>query len=113
MTRDQFLCEMMGKCWHNFLGHINHPEDMRCAKCGEVGFEYNPDYKNPADILALQQWVMDDTQHEGFKWCEFEFFAWKKWRRSTDCEYIKWLFFSPDRLATLIAEFGGWKGEVI
>lgn len=51
MTRDQFLCEQMG------LSQTYTPE-------GYDFIQVERDFgKYPADILALQQWVMDDDQH--------------------------------------------------
>ena len=104
MTRDQFLAKQMGVEWH----------DTWSPKTS------NPDYtKDPADILALQQWVMDDTQHKDFSWDDFCDWAFARWRKTEPSGIIfhnrfnRWLFSDPDRFADLVAEFRGWRNEAI
>lgn len=110
MTRDQFLCEQMG------LSQTYTPE-------GYDFIQVERDFgKYPADILALQQWVMDDDQHKDFTWEDFYWWAENRFadwyinekngelmQSERGHLFSKWLFSSPDRLADLVAEFRGWK----
>ena len=113
MTRDQFLCEMTGKCWHNIqtscLGDI-------CLKCKKETFGFavlvNPNYStSPADILALQQFVMEQKWWSSFKYNMEDAHARLLIRsdKPTEIDFIKWLFSDPDRFAELVAEYRGWK----
>jgi hypothetical protein len=123
MNRDQFICEMMGKCWHEGMSGLDRPDGHNiCKKCGEVFFGTdvkNPNYSaSPADILALQQYVM------GAEWLgDFERFAIHKWAEFVgrdslwkEGDILRFIFSDPDRFATLVATFGvevlkleGWK----
>jgi hypothetical protein len=126
MTRDQFICEMMGKCWHEW--EVAFPDGNvqdysmrghRCVKCKEYwpvkptrsGPITLPDFLYDADdILALQQFVLEAEWWKDFFW----FAAYKYYDEYKPCittaEILsKWLFSDPDRFATLVAEYRGWQ----
>lgn len=124
MERDQFLCEMMGKCWHEWEWISGG--GLICKKCpidlygGRITYEMvrkpppKPNYStSPADILALQQFAL------GAEWWP-KFWKWVWFKKNTfpgdraireDYEFTRWLFSSPDRFASLVAEFRGWRNE--
>jgi hypothetical protein len=67
---------------------------------------------SPADILALQQWVMGQEWWDEFdEWAYFE--GEGKYDMQTgqsySSQFTRWLFSDPDRFATLVAEYRGWK----
>jgi hypothetical protein len=119
MTRDQFICEkVMGKCWHELKDECMNDIFPKCS-CGRAFNNKrilenhcernNPNYStSPADILALQQFVMGAEW-----WRDFCSWAWSKnhdsggdWGTSA---FVKWLFSDPERFATLVAEYRGWQ----
>lgn len=114
MTRDQFICEMMGKCWHEWSIAVPG-RSIVCNKCNmraSIHKTYNPAFStHPADILELQQFVM------GAEWYkDFFYHHWvgnqTEWR--TDAaflvpDFIKWLYSDQSRFADLVAEYRGWK----
>ena len=106
MTRDQFLCEQMGKCWHTFSQSRSNYAGWVCSKCGERskmlphvrpadGINFST---SPADILALQQWVMGQEW-----WDEFKDWSWDK-APDDDNDWVAYLW---RNLATLIVEYHG------
>lgn len=130
MTRDQFLAEMMGKCWHEwevaFPDETAHDYSMRghrCIKCGEYwpikpkrsGPITLPSFStSPTDILALHQFVLNAEW-----WPKFVAWAYdrmeatdSRWDTETGflAGFLAYIFASPDRFAGLVSEYRGYKG---
>jgi hypothetical protein len=116
ISRDAFLTEMMGECWHTITEHCLGSD---CSKCGKEarGFNYlrNPNFSTPANAYRLMQFVMAAEW-----WGEFIVFADKLWWKEFPKEvglglrfapFSKWLFSDPDRFASLVAEYRGWKED--
>jgi hypothetical protein len=112
MTRDQFLTEWLGECWHEVPD--NGFKYQICKKCG-------------AAILIVTGW-QDFSTWPGFgklweaaqKDEEFERFLVEQ-EIVKDCSYEGWdgftvsayklnlSFINPDRFAAAWAKFKGWK----
>lgn len=106
MTRDQFIAEMMGK------PDIIEAFDGSSTRKYRMSYNYST---SPFDILALQQFVMGAEWWGEFYWFVYEKDDWHIGKKD-DFETphcIKWLFSDPDRFATLVAEYRGWKNERI
>lgn len=120
MTRDQFLCEMIGECWHEFDNGWVFDGDEYCNICVKCGNGYfsktrgytNHDFSAPADAYRLMQFVMAQEW-----WCKFVEFAWGRcifseaYNFTHEAYFTKWLFSDPDRFAGLVAEYRGWRND--
>lgn len=93
MTRDQFLCELMGVPYINWV-------------CDEA-----TDFDKPDQAYRLMQFVMGAEWWREFSEAMFHKFCHDfnttEWNQMG---FIKWLFSDPDRFAGLVAEYRGWKG---
>jgi len=106
MNRDQFLCEMMGKCWHEFVPVENDwPE---CRKCRARKFHVppNPNFSSTEHAYRLMQYAMGADWWDKFYWDTYE-----RHNIIPIREFVAWLFSDPDRFAGLVAEYRGWRNE--
>lgn len=54
MTRDQFLVEQEGGCWHErVFKHNYNGTSCNCSKCGAVDSMGNPDFSKPGNFIRL------------------------------------------------------------
>jgi len=122
MTRDQFLTEMMGECWHetywcaeNYDSYKIPVENrnLSCKKC-DVKVCDHPNFSTTEGFFKLwnfckeQEWweefvdnyvIIEDSMEkipEGYKGTEW-------WHRM-----LNWII-NPDTFANAIACFKGWK----
>lgn len=109
MTRDQFLCEMMGEMWHYFPDPDNTPYcvcgawySMSHAHQSNPNFSLWPDKGRLLDFVMAQDW-----------WGNFEW-TMRAWYLENTGNYAnldhgKYITFLIDNLADLVAEYRGWK----
>jgi len=122
MTRDQFLTEMMGECWHVLDQNAPEDEDIPiCIHCshnvGDLGkgwhWEYPPnsvEYRCP-DRPDFSLWpdkgrLIDFVM--GQEWWR-EFLRWVfgvKYGDGSDFDFHKYLL---TNFTDLVAEYRGWK----
>ena len=109
MTRDQFLCEMMGERLRIFT-----EEDAAIYKCPVdiLIKNNNPDFSTPADAYRLMQFVMKaDWWDDFYRWASWKKYVDSGFRSETNEHIVAWLFSDPDRFATLVAEYRGWQHD--
>jgi hypothetical protein len=118
-SRDKFLTEKMGACWHGLLpnnwmsklplgGRL--PPDVntshyRCSRCGEYTdkspIEVNPNFSDWPGLGILWNWAKEQ------EWIDrFYIRLWKIHIRGLPSEFI-----DPYTFATELAKFLGWEGE--
>jgi hypothetical protein len=98
MTRDQFLTEKMGECWHpNWISLASG--NCKCNKCGLIyQYEFNPTYDNWQGfgklVTAMESETIPHTKHMIAKLlirnCPF------------DNDF-------PDRFANAVSRYLGWR----
>jgi hypothetical protein len=120
MTRDQFLTEMMGECWHEW-GCSLKLESVACIKCGESFFD-NTDFSTPEGFFRLWNYCKEQEW-----WGEFIYTYGRDLTLSLDnvknkprgqqiskldnpFEYhLLNTIVHPDTFANAIAIFKGWE----
>ena len=92
--RDKFLCLLMGKKYE--------PHSMYA----DLGVRYT-DFDDPAQFVELMWWVMKQDWWSEFFWGV----VGRRYYHGRDvAPDIRWLLEDPDRFATLVARFNGWRG---
>jgi hypothetical protein len=108
MTRDQFLTEWMGECWHEYVsynwrdsakGKVNHT--FACNKCGHQDIERkNNNFSTWPGFGKLWEAAWEDKDFDKFlDWYENELGK------------LGWLLVNPNTFADSWAKFQGWKED--
>ena len=104
MTRDQFLTEMMGECWHEPVWNADNywsytiplsERNLSCKKCFANSCEH-PDYSTPYGFFRLWNWCKEQEW-----WVDF-------WYSTViPDDFLKLI--NPEVFANAIARYRGWK----
>lgn len=131
MTRDEFLTKAMGKCWHEWEGYWDKGGPFapsKCKKCGISPYNTHPllpnnnsNFCSENGFVNLLLWSQDDARTyvpqggpEKWDWYSFVNKAFDVWikKKYNDREnlpdFYRWLF-TPERFATILAEYLGWR----
>lgn len=105
-SRDKFLTEWMGQCWHEYrtiLDNSFNGYHNECEKCGHDSgeFKYYPSYDDWTGFGILLQAVKKDEDID--KFC---IQTWGVHIRGLPFDMI-----DPDTFATKLATFKGWKED--
>ena len=113
MTKDQFVAEKLGLCWHECETYVNNTNSIVCKKCQQAipwqnYFNPNPDFSTDAGAVELLRLMMGRSGFDTFIDSNLELGLVGLVRRNSrfiNVDYVS----TPGAFRDAVADWFGWK----